>query len=164
MPFFPYKRYLVHSLKGMEKNEIALYAKQYYLQRIVPHYIEYSINKIKELKSQGFKLFLISAACDEYLRFFCEEYDIDVCISSRLEYKNGKCTGRLDGKDVVGTEKVKCLESYLDIQLKPSHFSFGMTDSYSDLPILKLCRNKLVISNRIHQAWVTEDMEEYIWQ
>ena len=81
----------------------------------------------------------------------------------RSQFKKDKCTGVLK-TDCLGKSKVELIKQYFYINKINGTFDIAVSDSVSDLPLLDLCRQKIVISHNRPQKWVREDMEEIIWQ
>ena len=63
----------------------------------------------------------------------------------------------------MGEEKIRDLKYYMLENKIIGVFEVGLSDSDSDLPMLNLCKRKIVVSQAKHQDWVTEDMEEIVW-
>ncbi len=64
---------------------------------------------------QGHETVIVSASYEDYLRPVAERLGIDHVIGSRLQVVDGRCTGRLDGANCRGPEKVRRLEEWLDV-------------------------------------------------
>lgn len=64
---------------------------------------------------RGDELVVISAGLDVYVRPLAEHLAVEAVYATRLEVgADGRCTGRIDGRNVRGKEKVACLANYLD--------------------------------------------------
>ena len=157
-----YKLLLVRQLKGLSRKKLEGYGKQYYEQRIKGHLIAPTIEQVLRLKKQGCRLMIVSGGSDLYIKHFAKEYGIDDVLSAQLEFEDGICTGELLG-ECMGQEKPKMLRNYMQAHTIDGDFEAGISDSRSDLPMLALCRRRIVISRGRHQPWVTQDMEEILW-
>lgn len=63
---------------------------------------------------RGDDIVVISAGFDVYVRPLAEHLGIENVFATRLEIDlDGRCTGRLDGPNVRGKEKVACLANFL---------------------------------------------------
>lgn len=66
---------------------------------------------------QGHRVVIVSASYEPYVRVVAELLDrrIEV-LATRLEHVDGVCTGRLEGANCRGSEKVRRLRAWLDAQ------------------------------------------------
>jgi phosphatidylglycerophosphatase C len=63
---------------------------------------------------RGHTIIVISAGLDVYVRPLADHLGIEHVFATRLEVgDDGRCTGRLDGPNVRGKEKVACLANFL---------------------------------------------------
>ena len=88
---------------------------------------------------------------------------MDGVVSAEIETRNGKCTGQLL-RECLGEEKVNMLDAYIQASGMEVSELVCVTDSRSDLPLLNRCGRKIIVSHSIHKKWVTQDMEELIWE
>ena len=70
------------------------------------------------------------------------------------EYKNKKFTGRLCDIDCMGEEKVIRINAALRDEAIED--SVSISDSRSDLPILKWASRAIVVSKTAHRKWPDE--------
>ena len=158
-----YKLLIVSAAKGISEELLLFYGQEYYGLRIKNSFIPETLKIIERLKLQNYMTIILSGGSEYYINFFANEYNIDAVISTRLKMLHHKCTGRI-ARDCLGIEKVKMLEEYLtvnDIKVKEE---LCITDSITDMPLLSICSKNIIISHLKHQKWVTEDMEEIIWE
>ena len=99
-------------------------------------------NNIKKIKSSFLKetvesKVVISASPEFLLKPICEKININYLIASRVDIK----TGVLLGKNCYGKEKVKRLNEMFDSYEVVNAY----TDSLSDLPMLKIAKNKFLV-------------------
>ena len=163
-----YKEYLVKKTKGISKKVMERYASEYYDQVLRPCLISDTEAIVKDYINRGYRIIILSAACDLYLKYYATEHGITDIVSTEIRFKNGRSVGRIDGTDCIGGEKVNRLRKYMKkegIGKKGIHVHMeaGISDSVSDLPMLLLCQKQIVISHKRHQDWVTDRMEEVIW-
>ncbi len=165
-----YKEYLVRKTRGISKKAMERYASEYYEQELRPCLISDTEAIVKNYISRGYRIIILSAACDLYLKYYAKEHGIKDIVSTRIRFKDGCSVGRISGTDCIGGEKVNRLKKYMEMEkegtgMKGMHVQIeaGISDSVSDLPMLLLCHKQIVISHKQHQDWVTDRMEEIIW-
>ena len=159
---FAYKMLIVTALKGLEYQKLVDLASEYYNEQIKVSLIPETMELIKKYREEQCRLIIVSAGCDMYVRLFAQEHQINDVISTELDFIDGRSTGLIK-TECLNEYKVVLLNDYLKDRNLKGKFLVGITDSQSDLPLLNICKNKIVISKNQHQGWVTSDMEEIIW-
>ena len=98
-------------------------------------------------QEQGHVVVLVSASFETYLAPLGDLLEADAVLCTRLEIVDGVATGRLDGPNCRGAEKVRriaqwCEESGLAIESVV--YAYG--DSQGDLDMLALARNSFYVA------------------
>lgn len=86
-------------------------------------------------KSQGHEVWIVSASCEEWLRPWADKNGMPLICSS-LEYKNGRFTGRLRGKNCNGPEKARRIGETVDLSKYQNIYAYG--DTSGDKQMLAL--------------------------
>ena len=155
------KRIKLLQLKGQSYLLLQELAKEYYQERIRTNVIPEMLNKLLELKAEGYKIILVSGGYDIYLSYFVNEYSLSDVISTRIGFKNNICTGRFDGVDCLRDGKTFLLDRYFDSRPK---YSIAFSDSISDLPFLNWADEGVVVSKVKSQKWAKDNnFNEIIW-
>ena len=107
-----------------------------------------TLDKIKELKQKGYKIYLISASPEFYLKEFYAIKEVDMIIGTRFHFNDGKFARKMLGANCKGEEKVKRLMSVLKEKNIRVDFknSLMFSDSLSDTPLLDLVGNGYLIN------------------
>jgi phosphatidylglycerophosphatase C len=98
-----------------------------------------ALHAIKKHLSCGDRVIVVSASFESCLIDWCETMQIEL-IGTKPEIRNGLITGKIEGRNCYGIEKVKRLKQYLDISKFGMIYAYG--DSKGDLPMLELANNK----------------------
>ena len=153
----------LRQLKGLSLNLLEEMARGYYEEEIRPHLIPLLVDKLREHQEKGHEVLLISGGYGIYLKYFAEEYGINMIISSNIGFDvKGRCTGSLKGSDCMNENKVKLLRQIVP-DLKDDDIVASYSDSSSDIPILCIAQQSFVVS-RNHQPWVDNyNFNEIIW-
>jgi phosphatidylglycerophosphatase C len=94
------------------------------------------LQRIQEHKSAGHLTILSTASPDFYVRPLSKTLGMDVVHCSRTTFDSGQCfTGRLDGGNCYGLEKVRRLEALFGTD-RVLWRVVSYTDHHSDLPLL----------------------------
>jgi len=155
------KRLVLLQLKGRTYDELALLAQQYYETVIKQHFISPVVSELLRLQQEGYKCYLVSGGYDIYLRYFCEEYNIDGLLCTKIRFSNGICDGKFDGADCMFENKVQMIKSEIS---GDSSSWYAFSDSKTDLPMLEIVGNPLVISRVKSQNWAEiKKYKQIIW-
>ena len=91
-----------------------------------------ALARIKEHKAEGTTVVVVSASVEDWVAPWCKQQQI-VCIGSRLEVKSEKITGKLEGNNSNGPEKV----SRILLAYDPAEFDviycYGDTEGDKDM-------------------------------
>ena len=94
-----------------------------------------ALQEIKKLQDLGAEVVVISASAKNWLLTWAETMNVQL-IATLLEVKNEKLTGRIDGENCHGEEKVRRISASYDLALYDEIYCYG--DSSGDKPMLAL--------------------------
>lgn len=102
-------------------------------------------------RRQGHLVVIVSASYEQYVHVVGDRLGVDGVVATRLEVADGRCTGRLDGPNCRGPEKVRRLDGWLaDRDLRRSDLTlWAYGDSVGDRELLEWAD---------HPVWVTEPL------
>lgn len=134
------KQCFLRFLKNLSEDELDTLAEDFYKDRLSKILYKDGIDEIKKLKSQGYKIVLISASPEFYLNKLYNIKEVDYIIGTRFKFEDNKFTCLMDGLNCKGEEKVVRLKKYIDYNNLEVDFenSYMYSDSLSDLPLLRL--------------------------
>jgi len=159
------KRIILYQLKGFTQQELDRYAEQYYANRIKPKLNKLLIKELILKQQEGYTIVLVSGGYDIYLKFFSVEFNIDGLISTKIRFKNNKCTGKFDGIDCLWDNKITLLENYFKGQQIDKQKSYAYSDSKSDLPLLRWVNNGVVVRKDMPSKWaLKEGFCQIVWK
>ena len=156
------KNTLLRLTKGVPFSRMNEYAGQYYEERIKPGLIKDSIALLRKLQQEGYKIYIVSAGFDIYIKYFAQDFNVDKIICSRIKFDNGISSGKLDGVDLIGSRKTEVLTKKFNLKSLKAEDSVAVSDSRSDLPLLNYCKRKIVVCQK-RPAWSTNEMEVLLW-
>lgn len=135
-------------IENVEEEGLKKLVKEYYDERLSNILYEDAINMIRKLKSEGYKVYLISASPEFYLNEFYNIKEVDKIIGTKFAISEGKLKRSMEGPNCKGEEKVKRLmkvlkEENIEVDFKNSYM---FSDSLSDKPLLDLVGNPYLIN------------------
>ena len=98
------EKLIAHFFKGWDADQFQKLAEKYSLEQIDIMTRPKAIEKIKQHQEQGHKVVIVSASMACWLKAWCLKNNIDL-ISTQLEIKNNKLTGKFSTKNCYGIEK-----------------------------------------------------------
>ncbi|MCI1943980.1 HAD-IB family hydrolase [Clostridium luticellarii] len=144
------KENFISFIKGISEENMKLLTAEFYEKRLCKIFYKDALDTIKKLKKEGYKIYLISASAEFYLRELYKIEEVDKVIGTIFSVKNGKHYNKIIGKNCKGEEKVRrLLESLkkdgMEVDFKNSYM---FSDSLSDLPLFKIVGNPCLINYR----------------
>lgn len=147
------KNLRISSLKGIEVNNLEKVIVSF-CNVLKSHIIQETWEALLDSVEQNKKVIIISAGYGIYLREFFKGIPNVLIVASELEVYNNTLTGKLSGLDCFGSEKVNRLSQLGSIaDLRPIRV---FSDSITDLPILEMADEAVVVSNGNIQNWALE--------
>lgn len=120
--------------------------KKFYQDVVVPSYYPHMVEELKKRQEEGCIVFLVTASSEAYMRF--NKLPIDVLMGTVTKKVNGHYTSQIVGKNCKGANKCDRINDYLkahDMAIDYDH-SYAYSDSKSDIPMLKMVKNRYRVS------------------
>ena len=96
-----------------------------------------AIDRLEWHRRQGHQLVLLTASLQSAVEAWGERMGFDLIIGTQAEVKGDQLTGRFEGKNCKGEEKVRRLSQALPHWQEVTSYGYG--DSPSDRPLLGRC-------------------------
>lgn len=144
------KEAFIKFLEGINEEEMQELVKDFYEKRLSKILYKDAIDTIKKLKSEGCKIYLISASPEMYLNELYNIKEVDKILGTRLRKENGVYKSIIEGENNKGEEKVRRLKEVLkreNIEVDYKN-SYMFSDSLADLPLFELVGNPYLINYR----------------
>lgn len=104
--------------------------------KIIPRLLRSrAMDQIKKHQENGDDIYIVSASAEDWLKPWCNQIGIKL-IGTRLEIIDEKITGRIDGNNCYGQEKVERVKAEIDISKYSEIYVYG--DSRGDKEMLAL--------------------------
>lgn len=142
------KETFIKFIDGITKNEMQQIVKEFYEKRLCKILYDDAIAMMKKLKNNGYKIYLISASAEFYIKEFYNIKEVDKVIGTKFKIDNDIHKPIIEGANCKGEEKVKRLMEELENEKIEVDFekSYMFSDSLSDLPLLNLVGNGYLIN------------------
>lgn len=130
------ERFLTWFLKGRAIEELAKAGSTFTRTRLELLLNPTAMNKVEWHRKEGHRLILLSASPELYLRYWTEANGFDSVLGTRLAAESDRLTGRIEGNNCHGKQKIERLREELGDLSRYEIYSYG--DSRSDKPLLNL--------------------------
>ena len=129
------RKVLAYLFKGKSEDELTRLGKAF-AEKIIPEILmPDAIEEIEVHQKRGDRVVVISASLELWLLPWAESMKLEL-ICTRMEFKDGRFTGRFATPNCNGHEKVKRIRAYLDVKQYHPVFAYG--NSSGDRPMLAL--------------------------
>jgi len=91
--------------------------------------------EIKKLQEAGVEVVIVSASAENWLRNWCSTQGVFI-LATRLQDTNGRITGKIEGLNCHGEEKVRRVHEAYDLSEYTKIYCYG--DTKGDKPLLGL--------------------------
>lgn len=121
--------------RGESHSEITRKGQLFCLHIIPKMLKKEALLKLEEHKANGDKVILVSASAEEWLEPWTKSVGIDL-IGTKLKVENNQLTGKIDGHNCYGIEKVNRIKERLELSDYDKIYAYG--DSRGDKEMLAL--------------------------
>jgi len=128
------ENFLVTFLAGKSLAEVEMKAKMFTRQVIPTILRQQAIGRIQWHQQRGDRVIVVTATPEPVLFPWCSENNLEL-VATRLEVKEGRVTGRIEGHNCRGEEKVRRIQKILDPQAYATIYAYG--DTEGDRPLLR---------------------------
>jgi len=94
-----------------------------------------AVAEMDRLRKAGFEMVIISASAENWIRNFAKRRSLEL-VATKLQVKNGLITGKIEGKNCKGEEKVIRIKERWDLGSYEDIYVYG--DSPADKPMMAL--------------------------
>ena len=142
------KKTFIRFIDGIEESEMKKIVKEFYETRFSKILYKDAIDMIRKMKKEGYKIYLISASAEFYLKELYNIKEVDKVIGTIFTTENGLHRNEICGENCKGEEKVKRLKEVLKKENIEVDFenSYMFSDSLSDLPLFDLVGHPYLIN------------------
>lgn len=136
----------VKHLAGIDEKRLDTLADHCFDRFMKPDLYPEALDLIQDLKKSGHRIVLATSSFNTIIRPLQTFLGAEESITSRLEFIDGKTSGRLAGKAVFGKNKLEKVSAWLHGQnIDPADVYF-YSDSYTDIPLLEYCGSPVAVN------------------
>ncbi|MGB4098964.1 MAG: HAD family hydrolase [bacterium] len=133
------ERFLTMSFQGLSESYLRSKGNEYGRDRIPRLLRPKALERLEWHREQGHRIVIVSASTDVWLSEWCRLQGLEL-ICSKLEFIDGVCTGRLQGVNCRGAEKVSRIQAEIATSDYQVIYAYG--DSSGDKEMLEFADKK----------------------
>jgi len=130
----PKMRLFARQFSGMPVSEFRAMADDFARMRIPLLIRPEALDRLRVHKSSGHTVVIVSASIEEWITPWANSEGVEEVIASRAETRGGRLTGKLEGANCHGEEKVRRLMARFPDRGEYGLYAYG--DSRGDVPML----------------------------
>lgn len=136
-------------LSGYPLSELFEKGKNF-SQEVIPTMLRNEgMEKLRWHQTQGHTCVLVSASFDVWLKPWAESNGFDDILTTQLETNDGFVTGLIAGNNCYGQEKVRRIESWLNMKKISPSYTYGYGDTTGDIPMLSLMDKGILLNKKL---------------
>ena len=129
------QKLLTHFFKDIQLADFQKKCNVFIAQKL-PHLIRpRALQQIKEHLQNNTIVAVVSASAENWIEGWCRQNNI-ICIATKLEIREGKITGKIEGKNCHGLEKINRIKAHFRLDEYETISAYG--DTKGDKPMLSL--------------------------
>jgi HAD superfamily hydrolase (TIGR01490 family) len=133
----------VKCLANIEQDALVQCAHNTFIRYIKPNIYT---NISKRIRETDGKVIFATSSLDIIIRPLEEYFGIGGSLATRLEFKEGKTTGKLTGGSLFGSKKKDAVLDWLTQNNISNRNVCFYSDSYTDLPLLEICGKPVAVN------------------
>jgi HAD superfamily hydrolase (TIGR01490 family) len=123
------------AVRGLDAASVAAQGRCYARDAVPTTLRPDMLAQLRRHRDRGDVVVVVSGTFDICIRAWCEAEGV-ACLASALEHRAGRLTGRYDGRQCVGEDKVRRLRDRYDLSAFTRIHAYG--DTVEDVPMLAL--------------------------
>lgn len=152
--------------KGESEDRLRYLADEIFEDVLKPNIFPGAHELIAKSRSLGLRQVVITGALDIMVKQLMDYFGVDDFVANRLEFVNGRATGRLLPPILASATKASWIRTYAEREAINLNDSYAYTDSMSDLPMLSVVGHPAVVNpdrrlrvTALHHDWPILDLK-----
>ena len=126
-------------MSGMPAEHLHAAGKKYARETLPGLLRANALSRIEWHRERGDTLIVVSASLDAYLHPWCKAQRL-LCVSSKLEERDGRLTGRYQGRQCAGSDKLAMVREQIELSRFDAVHAYG--DTEEDRAMLDIAQHR----------------------
>ncbi len=122
--------------KGLSRDRLAALSEELFESVLKPAIFPGSEDLVERSRAAGYRQVIVTGAIDLSILPLARHFGMDDVIANRLEFVDGKATGRVIKPLIAGATKASAVRDYCKAEGLDLAECSGFCDSYADYPML----------------------------
>jgi len=136
----------VKKLSGLKEEDVNRISLSCFEKKIKPNIFSDAAALISGLINKGHEVIFATSSFDFIIKPLEDFFSVKGSLASRLEFKNGVTTGRLNGDSLFGQKKRQAAAEWINQRGIMARDVYFYSDSYTDLPLLEYCGHPAAVN------------------
>ncbi len=152
--------------KGESEDRLRYLSEEIFADVLKPNIFSGAPELIAKSRSLGLRQVVVTGAVDMMVKQLMDYLKVDDYVANRLEFVNGRATGRLLPPILASATKASWIRTYAEREAINLNDSYAYTDSMSDLPMLSVVGHPAVVNpdrrlrvTALHHDWPILDLK-----
>lgn len=153
-------------MKGRRVEDMDDLARTFFQSKMVARVFAQARIELERLRSEGYRIVVVSASPDVYMRVLPEFLPVDAVLATQCEVNKQGCYSGKVGHNCKGEEKIVRIQAYLAETGETIHraHSCAYGDSPSDAPMLQLTNHPTLVNPKKKLIKLLPDAPQLAWQ
>ncbi len=138
-------------LRGTDQQHIDAYVPAFWETFLSTNLNMDMLNRLTWHHDNGHLIYIATSAFDFYVAHLKRVWPVDGVIATRAEWSDGVLSGRVVGKPCRGVEKMRRIETELNLDLQKTRY-YAYSNNEADLPLLVNTHNGYLVKDATVQA------------
>ena len=143
---FTIRKKTFENFVGWKVTEFETLVEECFEKEIKPRIFTEGLKLIQLHKRENYEIILTSASLSNVIEVLREYLGTTFTLSTKLAVEKGRFTGKISGPIAYGENKVKMAKELVHTNKMSLEGSYAYTDHISDLPLLELVDNPVVVN------------------
>ncbi len=121
-----------HFLGGLDVGEFRRAALRYSLERLPEIVRPRAVERIEWHRRKGHRILVVSASAEDWMEGWCAKLGLEL-LGTRLESREGRITGKIEGRNCNGPEKVRRIREAVDLDRYGRIYAYGNSGGDRDM-------------------------------
>jgi HAD superfamily hydrolase (TIGR01490 family) len=152
--------------KGESEDRLRYLSDEIFEDVLKPNIFPGAPELLAKSRSLGLRQVVVTGAVDMMVKRLMDYLKVDDFVANRLEFVNGRATGRLLPPILASATKASWIRTYAERESINLNDSYAYTDSMSDLPMLSVVGHPAVVNpdrrlrvTALHHDWPILDLK-----
>lgn len=132
-----FNKMFYNNYRGMEHERLVLMGREVAEEALLTHLYGDARKRVDKAREMGLVQVIVSGSLDMIMEPFAEILGIDRVLANKLEFENGRATGRLIPPVLASKNKKTVIEAFAREENIDLTRSYAFGDSRYDLPMLE---------------------------